>query len=753
MKKHYIRTIIIASLLSTTLVHSQSLKEKTADKFYNLLAYSKAVIYYKELASEKNASPKNIRRAAECYQYLNDTKNASAYYEKLIGGSSATNTDIYNYSQVLKTLGQYAKANELIQSIQLSPEYPVVSKKHAEYKNYDSDLKKDSIKYAIKDVGINTSEKDFSPFVIKNEVYFTSARKNVSSVNKTFAWDDSYFLDEYKAKYENGKITNVTSLPRDIDSKYHEGPGIISSDGKTMYMTRSNYLDKKLGMDSKKQINLKIYVSKKDEKGNWGKFENFQFNSDEYSVGHPALSLDGQTMYFVSDMPGGYGQTDIYETRNNNGVWSKPTNLGKAINSEGKEMFPYVFDDGVLFFSSDGNAGLGGLDIYFAVPQQDQFFTPQNLGYPINSQYDDFGMYLNQDLKSGFLSSNRVGGKGDDDIYAFTSTDFIIPQYTAEGVVLNKYTNEPITNTNINLYDETGNLIKTVKTDSNGAFKFNLLPANSYTLEAISDEYLRDLFFINTKNNNRKNTTNFKLEPKGVFALSGLVTDANTKKPLNNVAVLIKNKKTGEEVLKALTTNAGDFEKMLDKFKTGDLLDYEILLQKEGYSSKTISFTQTLGKPEVIKINELIDISLTPTTTTYSENGMFTINPIFFDLDKSEIRSDAQIELDKLVETLKIRKDVKIEITSTTDCRATNAYNMCLSQRRANATANYLINKGINKSRLKLKWTGENNLTTSCACEPTNESSCSEEQHQQNRRSNIKVINFNIENKTEYKGM
>lgn len=741
MKKYYIRTLIIASLLSTSLVHSQSLKEKTADKYYNVLSYAKAVEYYKELANEKNASIKNIRRAADCYRKINDLKNASKYYDKLVNTSGATNEDFYNYCQVLKTLGKYEKASEYLQLIHSSNAYPIVLKRHTDNKDYYLNLKRDSALYTIKDAGFNSEESDFSPFINKGDIYFTSSRRNVSGVNKTFAWDDSYFLDEYIGKFEDGKFTNISSLLKDKDSKYHEGPAIVSEDGNTLYITRSNYIDRKSGKNTKRQINLKIYIAKKDEKGNWGKFENFPFNNDEYSVGHPALSKNGEIMYFVSDMPGGYGQTDIYQTHKENGVWSKPTNLGQAINSEGKEMFPSVNND-ILFFSSDGNAGLGGLDIYFASPQRDKSFSSQNLGYPINTQYDDFGIFINDDLLSGFVSSNRVGGKGKDDIYLFACSVPILNTIEVDGNVYDNYSNASIDNVKIEVFDSFGNLMLINKTNELGKFKFNLLAGDSYKLVASKDDYENFMVTLKSIDSSDKSLhIDVNLESKGVYALSGIVTDATTKKPLNNVAVLIKDKKTGQEVLKALTTNAGDFEKLLGKLKGGDLLDYDIQLQKDGYSSKTVTFIQTLGKPGIIKINELFDISLTP-NSSMAEGDLFSINPIFFDLDQSEIRSDAQSELDKLVETLKSRKDFKIEITSTTDCRATNSYNMNLSKRRATATANYLVSKGINKNRLKLKWTGENNLTTNCPCEPTNESGCSEDQHQQNRKSSFRVVNY-----------
>jgi outer membrane protein OmpA-like peptidoglycan-associated protein len=743
--------LLLITFISNVII-AQSLKEKTADKFFNALSFSKAADFYKELATEKKASSRNIRRAAECYRNLNDLNNADFFYGKLASTSDFSSDDAYQYSQVLKSLGNYQKANECLSKITSSNVYSSVSKRHEENKNYNVFLKTDSTNYVLKNSEINSEESDFSPFRYKNDFYFTSSRRNVSTVNKTFAWDESFFLDQYVCKYENGNFSEVKAMSNTIVSKYHEGPGIISPDGNTLYLTRNNYLDKKLGKDIKKQINLKIYVSKKDEKGNWGEFKNFSFNSDEYSIGHPAISSDGQTIYFVSDMPGGFGQTDIYETHQENGVWSKPTNLGESINTPGKEMFPTLFNDGTLFYSSDGNAGLGGLDLYMSIPQNKSFKSFINLGYPLNSCGDDFGLLLNADFKSGFLSSNRVGGKGNDDIYAFTSSKEIIPQFMINGIVRNKLSREPISNSNVDLYDERGIILKSLKTNDKGYFEFPLSANKSYTLEAVKDEYSKDILSVNTNDvSNKKLNSDLLLQPSGVFALAGIVTNGKTKEPINNVAVLIKNKVTGEEVLKTLTTQVGDFDKILGTLIPGTVLDYDIQLQKDGFVTKTISFNQIVDKPTIFKINELIDMTLTPydkgSETTPSEADMFVLNPIYFDLNKFNIRDDAQKVLNNMVENLKTRKNIVVEIVAHTDCRGSITYNMQLSKRRAVATANYLKSKGVSEKQFKIKYVGENQLTTNCPCDIKSNNTCSEEDHQKNRRASFKVIKAQVSNK------
>jgi outer membrane protein OmpA-like peptidoglycan-associated protein len=750
MTKRY--TYLLLITLISNVIFAQSLKEKTADKFFNALSYAKAADFYKELATEKKASSRNIRRAAECYKNLNDFKNAECFYEKLASTIDFNSDDAYQYSQVLKSLGNYKKADKYLEEISASNPYAAITKRHQQYKDYHIFLKVDSANYVLKNSDISSEESDFSPFIYNNDFYFTSSRRNVSAVNKTFAWDESFFLDQYVCKYENGNFSEVKAMSSAIDSKYHEGPGIISADGNTLFLTRNNYLDKKLGKDIKKQINLKIYVSKKDDKGNWGKFENFPFNSDEYSIGHPAISKDGQTIYFVSDMPGGFGQTDIYETHQENGTWSKPTNLGEAINSPGKEMFPTVFNDGTLFYSSDGNAGLGGLDIYMSTPQNKRFNSIQNLGYPLNSNADDFSLLLNSDFKSGFMSSNRAGGKGYDDIYSFVSSKEIIPQFTINGIVRNKLSKEPISNSNVDLYDESGIILKSIKTNDKGYFEFPLSANKSYTLEAVKDEYSKDILSVNTNDvSNKKLNSDLLLQPSGVFALAGIVTNGKTKEPINNVAVLIKNKLTGEEVLKTLTTQVGDFDKILGALIPGTVLDYDIQLQKDGFITKTISFNQIVVKPTIFKINELIDMTLTPngqgSETTPSEADMFVLNPIYFDLNKFNIRDDAQKELNNVIENLKVRKNIVIEIVAHTDCRGSITYNMLLSKRRAIATANYLKSKGVSEKQFKIKYVGENQLTTNCPCDIKSTDTCSEEDHQKNRRASFNVIKAKVSNK------
>jgi hypothetical protein len=470
-------------------VYAQSLKEKMAEKHFNELSFFKSFEYYSELAAKKNANPTSIRRAAECCSYLNRPTDATAYYEKLIKTGATTNIDLYKYTQELKRIGAYVKAEEYLQKLTATNEFPIFTNRHKNSGNYYLDLKKDSTKYKIAQTTINTSENEFGPYVVKDNFYFTSNKTNLKALNNTFSWDESYFLDIYSCDYRNKTIQKIKTLNSNIDSKYHDGPASFSSDGNTIYITRSNYVNKKIGKDTKGFINLKIYFSKKDEQGKWGKLEDFPFNSDDYSVGHPAITNDGKTIFFISDMPGGYGLTDLYRTTLHDDVWGKPENLGPTINSEGKELFPYVNKQNVLFFSSDGNAGLGGLDIYYSLLDKDAYVTSTNMGYPVNTKADDFSIFIDDSDTTGFISSNRAGGMGKDDIYAVSFLKPIKIKKQLNGIIVDEKTDEPIPFAKVSIKDKNEKIITELETTDKGAFTTQLQKEDFFKISIKKDGY------------------------------------------------------------------------------------------------------------------------------------------------------------------------------------------------------------------------------------------------------------------------
>ena len=741
--RNTIRLIVILLFVHTSFqLSAQHLKQNLVDKYYNSFAYYKALDYYKELASVKHPEPKNIRRTAECYHYLNNLENAGLYYEKLIKTDSANNNDLYNYSQVLKSLKNYTKANEYIKKFQQS--YPIVSKKHKDYLNYFTALKNDSILYSVTNSDINSEENDFCPILYNNDFYFASSRYYSSYKENNFSRDGSLFLEYYKTTYKDGKYSNINSICTDMSVEFHEGPATLSPDGNTLYIT-VNYPEKE---KASKQVNLKIFILKKDANGCWKKSEEFPFNNADYSVGHPALSPDGTIMYFVSNMPGGYGNTDLYETHLDNNKWTTPTNLGDLINTEGREMFPSVYSDGTLFFASDGHAGLGGLDIYFVLLDQDLFFIPQNLGYPINSSFDDFGFLLNEDTKSGFLSSNRPGGKGKDDIYNFKSSVFMLPEYHIEGITKNKYTQMPISKCLMMLHDQSGILIDSLRSDENGQYKLQLFSKKKYQLETIKEGYKIDkqLFYIDSLTINTIKDIELQEDLVNSYKLVGQVKDNENKLSIKDVSVSIKDNVTGIQIFKSFTNGNGYFDMPPDYFIKSYTLNYTILLEKTGYSPKTILFNQVVDKSGIFMINDFFDLNLISVDSKQLIGNIpsliYDFKSIFFDINEFDIKENEKKELDKIAEILNNDKGYKLEIISTTDCRGSYLYNMALSKKRSVSVANYLNSKGVDFNRLKIKYVGETELVDNCSCEYNSSNACSEKQNQLNRKSSFKLISL-----------
>ncbi len=743
MKKIYSTLFIIIS----SVIFSQSLVRKNADKYYNQLAYVDALEFYKSLASKKNVTDEDIRRTAMCYYNIFDYENANSYLNQLSQKfpNSITESDLLAQLQVLKYLKKYSEVDNVLDKIKLKNNNNLLANSHFKRPNYYKELKDDSLNYKLTNIEqINTEYSEFSPVFFKNNSYltFASNRKSTAMASKKFAWDNSYFIDLLNAKkIDSIHFRDILSLPKAIVSQYHDGPMTLSADEKTMYLTRTNYLDKKVGKSTKKIVNLKLYILKRDSlTGAWGNIKNFEYNSDEYSLGHAAINREGNILYFVSDMPGGYGQTDIWKSELKNGKWQQPKNLGQAINSEGKEMFPYIFEDGTMFYSSDGKAGLGGLDLYFSPVHLDEYFEPQNLGYPINSNRDDFGVSLNSDLKTGYISSNRDGGKGKDDIYYFRSKEPILGS-TISGIVYDDLTKTILTNAKVFLVNsDNTKILDSAIVDMDGKYSFTVLDTKKKYKIAVQEKInhydkISSVPDLVTGDNN----LNVYLLPKYKFICT--VYDAKTKAALEGVKATITDIRTKNSKV-YVTNKDGFFEDAFKNKRFHDTIIYKVKFEKQGYITTTQDYITVLNDDLVLKIEAVINTNLQKLEIGADVAKSIKINPIYFDLNKFNIRPDASKELDKIVNVMLENPSMVIELGSHTDCRSSKSYNMTLSDKRAKSSAAYIVSKGISKSRIYGKGYGESKLINNCECEGVKESSCTELEHQQNRRTEFLIIKF-----------
>jgi outer membrane protein OmpA-like peptidoglycan-associated protein len=728
-------------ILVSNLSKSQSLFQKKADQLYNELAYIEAIDYYKNLVKSDSPSEMNMRRLAECHFKIYDFKNAETAYKNLLAkfNVNASEDDLINYLQCLKYNENYSEADNVLKLIETKRKENIILKNHNKKKLYYKELKEDSVNYLIKNVDqINTEYSEFSPVFFKNNkmMMYASNRRNTSAKNKTFAWDDSYFIDMYTSnKIDSLKFKPSVAMAKKISGNYHDGPAGLSSDEKTIYITKSNTLEKTIKGKKVNIINLKLYIYTKDSLGNLSNPISFPYNSDDYSLGHASLTKDGKRIYFVSDMPGGFGQTDLYYSEYKNGAWDKPINLGPAINTEGREMFPTVFEDGTLFFSTDGRAGLGGLDLYFAVPEMDLYFEPQNLGYPLNSNFDDFGLSLNTDFKTGYLSSNRPGGKGKDDIYYFRSKEPLL-KVTLQGITYDENTKDVISNARVFLMDENLNILDSTLSNEKGEYSFYIKDSNAkYKIGAKKRPIYYDRLMDVPPLTSQNNKLDIGLFPK--YKMVCTVKDLKTGELLQGVKSTFVDNKTKKETVYSTDMN-GKFEGIIKGKKVGDTLDLSIKFEKEGYITVEKNFNIILDENTIVDLKE----SIQKLEIGADIAKVIEVKPIYFDLAKWNIRPDAAKELDKIVKVMNENPTMTIELGSHTDCRSSKTSNLSLSDKRAKASAAYIVSKGIDKNRIVGKGYGESKLINGCACEGPVKSTCSEEEHQANRRTEFIITKF-----------
>jgi len=491
--KRYIY-ILVMSITLPALMSCQPIykAQKQMDK-YN---YAKAIDILKKAETKEKTHDAAMPMLAECYRMQRDIENAKETYAQAVTIPGAKPETFFYYAKTLQATGDYEKAREMFQTYsQKNPSDP----SGPLYVSYcDSVLgpwKKLDPAFEVKPVNnINTKESDFGPAIYDGELVYASDFSNNPADGKKYGWTGRGYLNIMKSIPESaGNFWGSMGAPAEFDSKlnqeYHDGPATFSADGNSVYFTRS-FFGKAKREGIYKTNELKIYYATKTN-GVWGEVKPFFLNSKDYSVGHPALSADGQTLYFVSDMPGGQGGTDIWMCKREGEAWGKPLNLGKTINTKENEMFPTITEDNLLYFSSEGHPGYGALDIFKTSNVNGNWTTPVNLQQPINSSYDDFAIAYAPGSKIGFFSSNRSGGVGSDDIYAFRVVEAPSPSFIS-GLVKEKTTLQPIAGATVFLYNPNTDNVKVLKTGTDGMYKSIVEKPADYVVKATMLNFIAD---------------------------------------------------------------------------------------------------------------------------------------------------------------------------------------------------------------------------------------------------------------------
>ncbi|RTL12268.1 MAG: flagellar motor protein MotB [Flavobacteriaceae bacterium] len=475
---------LVVVLSITVGAFGQGSKLNKADKKYDKYSYIDAIEIYEKVAEKGYKSVELFQKLGNAYYFNSELDKASKWYGELFALNQEIESEYYfRYAQALKAEGNYEKSNQYMELFAQKTN-DSRAKLFQENKNYLTNIDAVSGKYTINKTDVNSEFYDYGPTFFGKQIVFTSSRSEGNQYSKIHAWTKQNFTDLFVASIDNdGRLGSVENFSKTVNTKFNESSPIFTKDGKTMYFTRNNYNDGKKRKSDDKVIMEKIYKAELVN-GEWTNVKELPFSSDNYKTAHPALSSDEKTLYFASDMPGSFGNSDLYKVSiDSNGNFGLPENLGTTINTEGRETFPFIDADNNLFFASDGHPGLGGLDIFEAKANTNSFEKPINIGKPLNSQMDDFSYVTNKD-GLGFFSSNRDGGIGFDDIYTFR-----ICTHTLSGLITDIDTKEILPNSKVILYDDKMNKISETIASEKGLYSFKIDCNKKYLVRVSKEEY------------------------------------------------------------------------------------------------------------------------------------------------------------------------------------------------------------------------------------------------------------------------
>jgi outer membrane protein OmpA-like peptidoglycan-associated protein/tetratricopeptide (TPR) repeat protein len=487
MKNIYIILILV---LASSLISAQNKDTQIADKLFKKFEFISAAESYLKLVASNNADGYVYSQLGDCYFNIYNTKEAAKWYAKAIAKKQDSEL-YYRYAQMLKANGNYAESNKQMQKFSEMQPNDSRSKIFNENPNYVPVLLDQRKSFDVKSIDINSDKSDFGALLMDNTIYFTSAR---NSNSKIYSWTKEPFLDIFKANLnEDGTISNIL-LIKEINSKYHDGSVSISRDGSTMYFTSDSFRENSFEKDkaSKLKLGRNNIFSAKFVNGKWDEITSLPFNSKDYSTGNPSISKDGKTLYFSSNMPGSIGGVDIWKVAiSETGSYGTPENLGKSVNTEGNESFPFITSDNVLYFSSDAKQGLGAMDVYKIDLTKNS--EAKNLGKPVNSEKDDFAFTINENKNIGFVASNR---NGNDDIFK------LIPvcNYEVNAIVTNANSGEILAEANVSILDDKSNIISTIKSNNKGEVSFTVDCEKTFTIQAIKDGFEGNSFAVIASN-------------------------------------------------------------------------------------------------------------------------------------------------------------------------------------------------------------------------------------------------------------
>lgn len=742
VKTIFITFIIITGLSTSALGQIKAAKTEMAQ--YN---YAKAIEILHQFIQK--ADPKTKMEAtllmADCYRLQNDMQDARSWYFKAIRMGNNDPLTYFYYGKALRACGEYEAAKKIFLHYDSLMPDDHRGKIYASF--CDSAIAWDEKPFAFEvnnARNLNSASSEFGPVFYNEGVVFATDKVMTTEDEKKSGWAGHGYLKlVFADPKQKDDFYGDYNLPRLIPDLYtngsNDGPATFSKDGNEVFITRTTKTtDKTKDASEEGQSNqLKIYSATKTG-DKWSKLKPFFFNSSHYSVGYPALSPDGNSLYFVSDVEGGFGGLDLYVAIRDGANWSTPTNLGPIVNTFGDETFPFMADNGDLYFASDGHPGYGGLDIFVTRKVGNVWLNPQNLGRPINSSYDDFALAMYKNDSVGLFSANRPGGRGEDDIYTFRVVG-PLPALTSQPAIAalqnpapQKEGKPPVTEEQ-KLAPPLAENVVPVPAPVTAEQKVTTPPTENVvpvpapvTAEVKPPEQKQEVVTPpeEIQQPNPKSVAQTE-NPAPRLVVTGCVKDGTTHDPIPTATVFFLNENNGQ-VFVHKSNATGCFRSEL---LTG--INYRIKAMQTGYSSDCVPFfSNTSGDQTEIGISNDLLLEKTDVFHTYK------VDNIYYDFDRYFIRPDAEPSLNKLVQIMN-DNPVTVELGAHADCRGSDAYNMVLTEKRAASAAHYIIQKGISVTRIVSHWYGKSRLTNNCDC--TEGIHCTEAQHQANRRCEFKI--------------
>lgn len=711
---------VVLLLVAPTVLCAQSPEAHTriADRYYERMAYAQARAEYR-LAADLGATNEHVvKRLAQSSMKLGDTREAERWYAQVVKFLNREPQDLYKYAQALKSNGKYEEAEKWMDR------YLAMARKEGEPKvsnivDFSRKFMSDMDRFTVAPVSVNSSMDDMAAaWNGSDQVVFASNRDSAVGIQWRSAWNDKPFLDLYQAQRQpSGDLVDARPIGGNVNSKLHEGPACVAPDGSLWY-TRTNATKGKDGV-----YRLSIHHAQPDGAGRWKGSDPFLYNNPECSVGHPAISADGKYLFFVSDMPGGYGGTDIYVCQAQGGQWGEPRNLGPGVNTAHNELFPYMAHDGTLYFSSSGLPGLGGLDVFATSRNsQGEFAFAINVGAPINGPKDDFAFIIDKDNKHGYFTSNRPGGQGGDDIYAFTMHAPLEQHYLCTGTVIDDDVAEPMADVEVELLDMAGDVLESGRTNEEGRYSFPVRENMEYAVRARAHGRYDGVAHLSTEEIGKQQiiARDVHLVPDAGIWLRGVVGFAGQIGFANNVKVSVVNLTSFFSDVK-YTGPGGD---VLFRMQPNE--QFEVVLEKEGYFSLSLPVS-TLGVTRgVLDLGESKKVELEPIIAEVP----IPMKYVRWSAEGDALAPTAKAELDLLADRILVNPTLYFEVAVNANTKLDGKKAQKLTADRAKVIQAYLQAKGVGKARMKVTGYGITRPTNPCG--PG--TSCTDEQHAENER-------------------